>query len=84
MFFKNQNYRVSLRGRAGIEYLENGRTMLIDSEMLVGPEFEMVVYTRSMASWEPPDQNEPVTPGDVERIKANLEREMKRVRIDWE
>ena len=75
---------VRLRGRAGIEYRESGRVMSIDSEMLAGALFDMVIYRDSIKQWDPPYNSEAVTQEDRMRIEKNLMRELSKLRIDWQ
>jgi hypothetical protein len=84
MWFKRKPFQVKLTGRAGIVYREGDRSMQVDSEMLVGPRFDMVVFTDSIKAWEPPDECVPVSEEDKARIRANITKELNNLRIDWQ
>lgn len=64
-------FSVEVLGRVGLLYREQGRTMKIDSEVLMGPK-AMVVYTDSMTKWLPPFDGEPVDNSVRQRIVENL------------
>jgi hypothetical protein len=83
MWFKRQPYRVKLKGRTGLVYEENGKSMLVDSEMLAGPTFDIVIYTDSLKGWQPPHEHESLTEGDKARIKENISKALSNLRIDW-
>ena len=80
---KNPRFKVKIHGRAGIEYEENGKKMLIDSEMLTGPEFDLVIFTDSIRNWEAPHDNEHVSQSTRTRIIENIETSLKKLSIDW-
>ena len=65
-------------------YSDAGRVMKIDSEMLACGEYDMVIYERSMQAWQPPHDNDPITEEDRSRIKQDIERHLKRCRIEWQ
>jgi len=83
MWLNRKKYRVKLHGRAGIIYEENGRSMVIDSEMLAGPSFDIIIYLDSMIAWEIPHQYELVNEEDKVRIRENITRELNKYRIEW-
>jgi hypothetical protein len=76
--------RVELQGRAGLIYYEGNRRIKVDSELLAGPQFDIVIYSDSLKAWEPPFDEESLTPQDIERIKFNINSELKKMRIDWQ
>jgi len=55
----------------GLRYTELGKTMEVDSEVLAGPS-GLVVYSRSIKSWEPPHHNEPIDADARRRIMDNI------------
>lgn len=79
-----QDFTVKTHGRAGIEYREGKRRMMIDSEMLAGPDFDLVIYVDSIARWEPPYEREAVTEDDLTRIRRNISTALKSLHIDWQ
>jgi hypothetical protein len=81
---KRKEYRVKLQGRAGLIYEENGRSMLLDSEMLSGPDFDIVIYMDSIKLWEPLNDNERVNEEEIVRIRGNIVKELSKFRIDWQ
>ena len=84
MWFKRKNCRVKLTGRAGLLYEEGNRSMLVDSEMLAGKDFDMVIYSESIKQWQPPHETEPISDADRDRIRNNISRELSGSRIDWQ
>lgn len=76
--------RVKLTGRAGLIYKEGDKSMLVDSEMLVGPQIDMVVFTDSIKAWQSPNESEPVSQEDKARIMENITKELSNLRIDWQ
>lgn len=81
----NQNkYRVKLKGRAGLIYKENDKSMLIDSEMLTGQNFDIVIYYSSIKAWEIPHEKELVSEDDKAKIRENITSALNKLRIDWE
>ena len=45
-----EGFSIEVLGRTGIRYLEHGKTMCIDSEVLQGPS-GLIMYTDSMTKW---------------------------------
>lgn len=82
--FKRRPYRVRVKGRAGLTYEEGNRKVTLDSEMLAGGDFDMVVYLASMEAWDPPDDATRLSQEDVSRIKKNVTSELWKYRIDWQ
>ena len=77
--------KIKITGRSGLIYEDEcRRKMQIFSEMLVGGEYDMVVYERSIVSWLPPYDGNPVTEEERGKIKKNIEEYFKRWRIDWQ
>lgn len=83
MFGRNKT-KLKLTGRAGMIYSDAGRVMKVDSEMLASGKYDIVIYERSMQAWEPPHGNEPISEADRSRIKQDIERHLKRCRIEWQ
>lgn len=77
-------FSVRVTGRAGLIYREGDRVMRVDSEILVGPDFDYVIWLDSIDAWEPPHDGEPITAADKERIRANIAKELSTWRIDWQ
>lgn len=83
MFFSRKNFSVKTKGRAGLVYKENEKVMMIDSEMLTGGEYDMVIYMDSMNRWEPPNNDTQLTEEKKKQIKANITSELKNIHIEW-
>lgn len=85
MIFKKKPYRVKLKGRSKIEYIEGDRRLEIDSEFLAG-NAGIVIYSSSLKTWNAPFNNEPLSETDKERIKQNILIDLKKNRIsaEWE
>ncbi len=79
-----KKFKVKPLGRAGILYSEGEYQMTIDSEMLAGEDFDIVVYVDSIARWDPPHQEVVVSQVDVERIRENINEALRRSRIEWQ
>jgi hypothetical protein len=47
---QGNGFELRISGRAGLVYTERGRSMEVDSEMLVGP-FDIAVYRASIGLW---------------------------------
>ena len=75
-----KKYRVKFLGRAGMIYSEGDRQLPLQSEMLAGEEFDLVIYWSRVERWE---DGTPLTEEDKARIQANITRELKSSRIDW-
>lgn len=84
MFGKSKT-KLKVTGRAGMIYSDaTGRIMKIDSEMLACGEYDMVIYERSMQAWQPPHDSESITEDERSAIKQDVERHLKRCRIEWQ
>lgn len=83
MWCAHKKYRVKLQGRAGLIYQEDNKVMVIDSELLVGSTYDIVVYFDSIKTWQPPYENETLSDSDRARIKTNISTELDKLRIDW-
>lgn len=65
-------FSVEVVGQTGLLFVENGRTMQIDSEALATPG-TLVLYSASIRKWDPPHSSEPVAQSDRDRILANIQ-----------
>lgn len=83
MWFNRKKYRVKLQGRAGLIYEENGRSMFVDSEMLAGPDFDIVIYMDNIKPCDQLDDIGLVNEEEMTRIKGNITKYLSRFRIDW-
>lgn len=83
MLFGKKTFSIKITGRAGLIYKENGKTLMVDSEMLTDEEYDMVVYTDSMNKWEAPNHNLQLTDKEKELIKSNITADLKNIRIEW-
>jgi hypothetical protein len=92
--FWRRSFKIRLTERASvIHYEEAHRKMLVYSEMLHGGEgdygYDIVIYERSITSWLPPHDKEPVTTEERAVIKKNIEAWFKKGwfkpwRINWQ
>lgn len=83
MFWRKKDFKLKLTGRAGLIYEENGKSMRVDSEMLVGPTHDIVIYKDSIKSWEPPFEAETLSADGKNRILKNIISELEpRYKID--
>jgi hypothetical protein len=71
MFSSKKYYRVKLKGRSAIEYSENKRKIVFDSEFLTG-DAGIVIYTSVSNHWLPPYESETIDPIRLEQIKKNI------------
>jgi hypothetical protein len=51
---------VEILGRAGLKYIDKDKKYFIDSEMLVGGEFDLVIYSDSVRHYSDVSKNAPV------------------------
>jgi hypothetical protein len=83
MFGRKKDFKLKLTGRAGLIYEENGKSMRVDSEMLVGPTHDIVIYKDSIKSWAPPFEAEVIDNDTMARILKNIISELEpRYKID--
>ena len=80
---KTKGYSVSPTGRAGLLYTEGTRKIHVDSEMLAGNDFDMVVYLSNATAWAPPHDGDLVTSEDRERIRKNISEAFSSLRVEW-
>jgi len=83
MFGKNKK-NIKITGRAGLIYRHGPKVMKIDSEMLAGGDFDMVIYERSMRKWQPPYDLESISEDVFSDIKNDVQKLLKKYRIDWQ
>jgi hypothetical protein len=83
MLFRKKAFLVKITGRAGIIYKEKKKTLMIDSEMLTGGKYDMVIYFDSMNKWEPPNDHIELTEEEKNQIKSNIDSELSNIRIEW-
>jgi hypothetical protein len=80
--FGQKKHSVKIRGRAGIVYSEGSISLAIDSEMLTGPEFDIVIYLSKVRSETLAVHG--LSEDDLPRIKSNIAAELKGTKILWE
>ena len=80
----SKKIKVELQGRAGLIYHEGNRKIQIDSELLAGPQFDIVIYVDSIKAWGPPFEGDSLTPEDIKRIKSNISSALGKMRVDWQ
>lgn len=78
MFFNKKEFKLKITGRAGLLYQEGKRLMKIDSEMLVGPTYDIIVYTDSIRQWEPPFQKDRLDENEKNRILQNVRSDLEK------
>lgn len=85
MIFRRKKYKVSLKGRSGITYLEGDRIANIEAEMMTG-DIDLVIYFDRFRAWAPPNEKDYITEEDRKRIRENVteELESKGMVLDWE
>lgn len=67
---EGKGFSVETLGRTGLRYCENGRTMHIDSEVLLAR--GIMLYRSSVKRWDPPNNEEPVDDKTRDRIIENI------------
>ena len=83
LFFKRKKFSVKVTGRAGVIYKEGDKTLIIDSEMLSGNKYDMIIYIESMNNWEPPYDKLILTENDKKQIMENIDQDLKKINIEW-
>ncbi len=71
MFSKSQKYNVRLKGRTELTYIEDKKSMTIDSELFFNPA-GITIYTDSITRWNAPFDRETLTEDDRKRIIQNI------------
>lgn len=77
MFFSKRDYKVKVTGRAGLIYKEGKKSMKVDSEMLTGSNYDIVVYKGSISKWDPPFEEDSVGKDEQNRILENIKSDLK-------
>jgi hypothetical protein len=83
MFWKRRPYKIHFRPLVDMEYIEGGKRLRPDCE---GQGMnEIAVAKASIARWEPPHENEPLSEEDKKRIMSNIEAHFGRwgTKIQW-
>lgn len=79
-----KRYKVIYLGPAGIVYKEGRKQVHVFSEMLVGDEYDIVIYLDEIKSWEYPNDYDAFTVADKDVIKSRISKKLgRRTRIDW-
>jgi hypothetical protein len=82
-------FSLEVLGRTGLRYVENGKVMIVDSEVLAAPG-AIAVFRDSIKRWEPPDDTALADDSERSRISANIERALvpqgyePTIRADWD
>lgn len=71
LYESSEGFSVEVLGRTGLRYREGEREMFVDSEVLTGLS-GILIYGDSIEKWDPPNQNEPVTDAERNRILENI------------
>jgi hypothetical protein len=69
----DEGFSVEVPGRTQLRYTEGPRTMIVDSEVLVG-EPAIAIYPSSMTNWDPPHGAEVIDKDARDRIVDNIRR----------
>ena len=81
MLFQSKKYKVNLRGRTGLTYTEDKKTIVIDSELFFDPA-GVTIYCDSIQHWDAPTK-EILTSEEktmiIHNIKSELEKKGYRV-----
>jgi hypothetical protein len=82
MFFNKRSFKVKLTGRAGLLYQEGEKSVEIDSEMLNGANYDIVIYKESIEKW---NDGLAVDSDEKDRILQNLKShfESKKYKVDF-
>jgi len=67
----SDGFSVEVLGRTGIRYVDHGRVIKIDSEVLAGPS-GLVLYTDSIRKWMAPHESECVDESVRRQIIENV------------
>jgi len=66
-------FMVRVLGRTGMRYMEGGRSVWVDSEVLARPG-AIAMFKDSMKAWEQPNDSAEFTGADRDRIANNIKR----------
>ncbi len=66
-------FTVRVLGRTGMRYVEGGRSVRINSEVLARPG-AIAMFKDSMKAWERPNDSAQFTEADRDRITSNIKR----------
>jgi hypothetical protein len=82
MIFRRQGFKVKLKGRTGVEYVEGNRTLVLSCESLAST--GMVIYSDSLGTWQTPD-GVSLSEDEKVRIKANVTDDLTRhhIHVEW-
>jgi hypothetical protein len=75
MFFKK--YKVKLKGRSKVVYIEGDKQLTIDSEMLSTPA-DLVIYINNKTTWDDPFACVSLSEQDRCRIVKNIRSELEK------
>lgn len=64
----NEGRSVEILGRGGIKYTDKEKKYFIDSEMLVGPEFDLVIFSDSVRYYNDTSLTNPVSDSEKKEI----------------
>ena len=83
LYESSDGYSVEVLGRTGLRYREGPRTMFVDSEVLARPR-GIVIYTRTISSWDPPHETEELPEDARRRVLDNILAALRSQAIDVE
>jgi hypothetical protein len=64
----NEGRSVEILGRSGIKYKDKEKKYFIDSEMLVNPEFDLVIFSGSVRYYKDTSLANPISDSEKEEI----------------
>lgn len=84
-FWNKKTFKVKLRGRSKVEYIEGGRHISIDSEFMSDEEPGIILYAGNLTCWDRPFEREILSQDDLDRIKKNVLVDLKKYDIiaEW-
>ncbi len=74
MLNQSKKFKINFKGRAGLIYSEEKKTIKIDSELLFDPA-GVTIYCDSISHW---DDKEAITAKEKQRIISNVKNEFKK------
>jgi hypothetical protein len=71
LYESSKGYSVEILGRTGLRYIEGGRALFVDSEILAEPG-GILVYRDSIRSWDPDSAVDPLSEAARARVVDNI------------
>lgn len=82
MVFRKQGFKVKLKGRTRVEYVEGNRMLVLSCEPSASP--GIVIYADSLGTWQTP-VGVPLSADEKLRVKANVTDDLTRhhIHVEW-